>query len=354
MSSPLSVSIDTPTDILGVKSAGANGAAEGPTISLESSRGTISAPTALVSGDDIGRIDLGGYDGTTWQRGKAYISATASENWDSDSFDTRVDIGTTLGNLTDIGLTVRADSVVDTPWGNTTPSLAIQSNANLTTGGVLMFTNRVAYPPAAQFASHAGSTEASPSATLSGNILGYCGFGGYAAGAFQRDKALVQVKASANWGSGDTSTKIEFHTTPVGSSTPVVRATIASTGTLSMEGRAGIVEVISRTSVILTNTGATTLFTVPAGRICYVTNVLVADPPSSISGHSFDVGYASGTEKVIVQQTGVALDPGRFISLPPSSDAYLGIGNDGDVLSFLNNTAASGKLVTVTILGVVY
>ena len=58
-----------------------------PTYQMEGSRGTNSAPTAITSGDSLGGITIGGFDGNNWMsdtgQGFNFIGYFAAENWTS-------------------------------------------------------------------------------------------------------------------------------------------------------------------------------------------------------------------------------------------------------------------------------
>jgi len=60
-----------------------------PILSLYKSRGTQASPTAIQSGDALGAIDYGGYDGTAYATG-AGISPQAAETWTNSAHGTQV------------------------------------------------------------------------------------------------------------------------------------------------------------------------------------------------------------------------------------------------------------------------
>jgi len=73
------------------------------TLLARRSRGDPSAPGAVLSGDWLGGIDIGGYDGTAWTKGSnggARIIAYTSEGWTSSAHGTSLSFKTTNSGST--------------------------------------------------------------------------------------------------------------------------------------------------------------------------------------------------------------------------------------------------------------
>jgi hypothetical protein len=58
-----------------------NAAPPGAWLRVRQSRGTIAAPTAVLTGDSLGGLSIGGHDGTGWATMSAGIEARATENF---------------------------------------------------------------------------------------------------------------------------------------------------------------------------------------------------------------------------------------------------------------------------------
>jgi hypothetical protein len=71
-----------------------------PSLFILKGRGTLASPTAVISGDTIGGLGVGGYDGSNWVLNKATVFALADGNWSNTSNPTRISFGTTPSGST--------------------------------------------------------------------------------------------------------------------------------------------------------------------------------------------------------------------------------------------------------------
>jgi hypothetical protein len=84
------------------------------------SRGSQASPSATLSGDALGYYQLGGYDGTAWQR-SAWITAIATENYSSTNRGSSLIFSTTPTASTTIAERMRITSAGDVGIGTSAP-----------------------------------------------------------------------------------------------------------------------------------------------------------------------------------------------------------------------------------------
>ena len=95
------------TERLSITSAGASGGT--PVFGAFSSRGTTASPTAAQSGDALGYYQLGGYDGSAFNR-SAWIQGLAAENYSATNRGSILAFSTTPNASTTIAERMRIDS----------------------------------------------------------------------------------------------------------------------------------------------------------------------------------------------------------------------------------------------------
>lgn len=66
-----------------------------PLFTIGRSRGTYASPTAVDNGDYLGVFQMGGYDGSNWVSGSAWIIARASQDWTTTTRGTDLGFSTT-------------------------------------------------------------------------------------------------------------------------------------------------------------------------------------------------------------------------------------------------------------------
>jgi hypothetical protein len=85
------------------------------------SRGNQASPSATLSGDVLGYYQLGGYDGTAWQR-SAWITGVAAENYSSTNRGSHMVFSTTPTASTTIAERMRITSGGDVGIGTSSPA----------------------------------------------------------------------------------------------------------------------------------------------------------------------------------------------------------------------------------------
>jgi hypothetical protein len=108
------------TERLIIRSVGNTGAGT-PVIGVFGGRGTIAAPTASQSGDPIAYYQMGGHDGTNYQRG-AWILGYAGENWSATNRGTYMVFSTTPNASTTIAERMRIDDAGNVGIATSSPS----------------------------------------------------------------------------------------------------------------------------------------------------------------------------------------------------------------------------------------
>lgn len=112
-----------------------------PVVALLGARGTVSSPTASQSGDPLGYYQLGGYDGSAYNR-SAWVTASAAENWSGTNRGTNLVFSTTP-----IGSTTIAECLRVGPSGQ----IGI-GGANYGTSGQVLTSNGASAAPSWQSA----------------------------------------------------------------------------------------------------------------------------------------------------------------------------------------------------------
>ena len=108
-----------------------------PSFSLQSARGTSSAPAALQSGDLMGQLTGRGYNGTAFTGGRAAVQFLASENWSGSATGTEIRFQTTANGQTSRAERVRITNVGNVGIGTASPAqkLSVAGTIESTTGG---------------------------------------------------------------------------------------------------------------------------------------------------------------------------------------------------------------------------
>lgn len=102
-----------------------------PALFLRRSRGSVGSPAAVQSGDDLGWLRFGGYDGLQ-AGGSARISARATENWTSTGKGTAIDFRTVdIGATSATNLAMTLDSDGNVGIGTTSPTAELDVNGQI-------------------------------------------------------------------------------------------------------------------------------------------------------------------------------------------------------------------------------
>lgn len=227
-------------------------------LSFSKSRGTIASPSAVSSGDGLGAVYGGGFDGSVHSDFGSYLKFFATQNWSSGSIGSKVVIATTPNNSATRAdrMTVDQDGSIkigDASATNGLGILQVYGTSDATSGTMLRRASADAF--GAYFGgSKSRGTIASPSALVSGDQLSALVGGGYDGSAHSDFRAIVKLVATQNWSSGNTGSRIVFGTTPNNSATRTDRVTIDQDGSVEMS--AGIASSSTTTGTLKVTGGA--------------------------------------------------------------------------------------------------
>ncbi len=109
-----------------------------PFVIMQKSRGTQGVPTAVLNGDQLGAVEMGGYGASAYSGAQASIKAIAEEDWTDAAQGTRLQFDTTP-----IGSNVRTNAMIIKPSGNvgigtTTPAEKLEVTGNLKVTGKII------------------------------------------------------------------------------------------------------------------------------------------------------------------------------------------------------------------------
>jgi hypothetical protein len=96
---------------------------------LAGSNGTVASPTAITNQQVLGYYQLGGYDGTTWQRA-SWITGNAEENWSGTNRGSSLSFATTPIGSTTIAERMRIDSSGNVLFNTTDTTLYNNTSGN--------------------------------------------------------------------------------------------------------------------------------------------------------------------------------------------------------------------------------
>ena len=123
------------TERMQIRSIGVGGGQ--PVVSLLGARGTVSSPTATQSGDPLGYYQLGGHDGSAYNR-SAWITGFAAENYSSTNRGSHMAFSTTPIGSTTLAERMRIDSAGNVGIGTSSPLARLHIEGS-STGAVQAF-----------------------------------------------------------------------------------------------------------------------------------------------------------------------------------------------------------------------
>ncbi len=196
-----------------------------PRLVLMRARGTSASPTYLLSNDEIGAVEFKNHNS-----GKAaQISSIATENHSATAAGAKLSFETTPNTTTTPISRMTIDQNGQVGIGTSAPSNLLSlfadggdANIDLEAYENGMYSNFI------NFKKYRG-TSASPAIVGSSDRLGLLQFQGYD-GSTLRTPVSIEVRMDGTPGAADMPSRIDIHTTPDGSSTPVERLTIRNTG----------------------------------------------------------------------------------------------------------------------------
>lgn len=376
-----------------VINAGSSDGSHAPRLTFVKTRGTHASPTAVQSGDDLGKIVFGGLKGTSWAAdwgAGGAIVFEASQTWSTGNTGGRFAIETVNTSSAAGAERYSIEGNSDHVWygAGTSPTQMMRIDAAneqfiigpessrlwtgsyplwVTANGTSGFVNASASDTQADHAQlvliSARGTLASPGATLIGDTVGQIFFGGLPGTSWGTRSygAVIKVSAVANYATNPTS-DFEIITTEAGSSTRATRYKI--------DGVTG--------SHIWYGIGASPsqLFEIDAANSYLVGPSRASEPTIENGAFFYDstanafkfgqngawVAYATSagaTDKIEEGNTSVeTIDTGadgRVVftiegseAMRLSVDGYLGINNDNPLYAFhVNSDTTYGGLVVV-------
>lgn len=267
--------------------------------------GGLDMPTSAigVSASNHGRIRYN--SGTqTWQisaNGGAYVNIANTSSGSAGGWNLTGTLvsPTTLSNLVQTGSSTAFSS---SPFAPQLVSIGTTTFQNIEIGygsGHL----------AQHVLAHSNGTQAAPSGTLSGDILGQLAFTGENAGATGLDgppgAAVIAGIAGADWTAGPTSdpTQLSFYTTPSGGAVLVDRMNILSTGTINIDPTSALSGGVAAIQIVPASNG-----------IAFATKEAITSDASDLTLQFYTARSGSRTENMVLDgldsttQTGLSLD----------------------------------------------
>jgi hypothetical protein len=206
------------------------GSGGGGNVQFNTARGTSAAPTAILLGDALGKVEFGGHNGATFPDG-AQIRAHASENWTGSTFGTSIVFNTVLTGANNIAERMRIDGngFVGIGTGTVTPEAALHvANTTTTTPRGIISQQASSDGSSAFLIFRKGrGTITAPLAVQNGDNLGALYSEGYDGTAFLRSGAFIKFSTSGAIAAGSIPTDICFNTGSSGLGTERMRITSA-------------------------------------------------------------------------------------------------------------------------------
>jgi len=198
-------------------------------------RGTLVAPTAVQSGDNLVAFLAQGFGATTFSGGRGGMFVQAAENWTDAAQGTRVFFNTTATGTNTPSTKVTIDPAGDVGIGTTAPSSALEVSR---TGNHSVITS-TAYANGTNASSFfvaqtARGTAAAPSAVQAGDILGGFAASGFGTTSFNDVFAAVAGAAAENFTDTARGSALGFGTTPLGTKNVVISMALLPNGNLAI------------------------------------------------------------------------------------------------------------------------
>ena len=189
-----------------------------PTLSFNRANGTKASPSAVLSSDELSRIDFGGYNGSSYVTG-ARLAASSRENWTGSANGTDL-VFLTTGSTTAIPTEkMRLMGTGSLALGGSNIenyNLHIQENGRVEL--VATGYSSTGSPTASKTviaARLANGSMAAPTHINNGQIIGEFAIGGYKNTAFSTSAtAYILGTATEDFSDSATGTKLEFGVTP--------------------------------------------------------------------------------------------------------------------------------------------
>ena len=199
-------------------------------------RGTATAPTQVLSGDNLVLLNGRGF-GTTLFGGGATILMRAAENFTDTAMGGMIQFQTTQNgtNVLTPRMTITHDGNVGigtTNPGNSFEIVRDQQDANIVVTSFSGATGQSGIP--GLFFQAARGTVATPTAVQANDVLGVVGGNGYGTTGFGDVNTAIGMLAAENWTDTAHGTAMGFTTTPLGSVDMQINMAILPTGNVSI------------------------------------------------------------------------------------------------------------------------
>lgn len=200
----------------------------------QKSRGSKASPAAVQVGDYLAGFTAKGYDGSTYDRAGylAWITTALS----GGNLSTKAVVSAANTGTENIGLSVFGTGNVVVGDGTTYPTYNLEIRpTTATTSAMAMLDGMGGGATVGIRFRQANGTYSSPTATQSGDYIGFLGGYGYGASAYATSaKALISIKAAENWTNSAQGTEISFDTTASGGTTRTTKMVIKDSGIVNI------------------------------------------------------------------------------------------------------------------------
>ncbi|WP_428659310.1 tail fiber domain-containing protein [Runella sp.] len=208
-----------------------------PNILSKRQNGTIAAPTAVTSGNDLFSLQAAGYNGTAFSGARSTIRFEAAQNWTTTQNGAKLVFATTEN-----GTTTPIDRMIITDNGRVGVGTDIPQSDFEVAGnggmGVRTYGNANTFNSHI-YGSHASGTVNAPTASTNDQILARFEGHGFN-GSYFEEGARIEMRATETWASAENGTEMNFYTTPTNADTPLKRMTITESGVVSVNSKIGI------------------------------------------------------------------------------------------------------------------
>jgi Chaperone of endosialidase len=198
-------------------------------------RGTLAAPTAVLSGDTLAGFIGQGYGATAFSPGRGGIIIQATQNWTDTAQGTQLNFNTTATGT----ITPSTKMVVD-PFGNVgigsqNPGASLDVS-RVGTDSVISSTAFANGTGAGAFyvAQTARGSAAAPTAVQAGDLLGAFGTAGYGTTGFNDVYAAIAGFAAENFTDAARGSALAFGSTPLGTNDIVIGMGLLPSGNVGI------------------------------------------------------------------------------------------------------------------------
>lgn len=325
-----------------------------PFVSLGSSRGTIGAPTALLSGDALGTFAGWGYDGASWRGGGGphfQMEPNAAENFDATHHGTEAYL-----RLTPIGAFGYDFPMSSWRFGSPSRFGYGQHLQGLAYGALVVFEGFRFNGTPSEF----GGAE---TGVVANDVLvTFSGAGRDSTGSNSGLQGGLHVVANATWSGTDHSTQVHLRTTPSGSTTVATRWLVTAGGNFQplVDNASNLGGTSNRASSVFAYTGdfATALTTLggltigpdtvrgrffrsAADVITLTSNWTTAGAQDDAAKTSWFMSLSTSTDRFLIRRAPAGGALQTLLNIGPT---FLSLGEDAMTDYTINVNAATATL----------